>query len=98
MTGLHIPVEVLNLIRAVMGIHNRRFNLFVKCSRLAVLGIPPLARLTAAVLSPPGTAAFFFAHRAWLSPIRETVDCMLLVICFGSPDSAPRQISMAAAL
>jgi hypothetical protein len=32
MTGLHIPVEVLNLIRAVMGIHNRRFNLFVKCS------------------------------------------------------------------
>jgi len=23
---------MLNLIRAVMGIHNRRFNLFVKCS------------------------------------------------------------------
>src|SRR5712671_2352157 len=25
---------MLNLIRAVMGIHNRRFNLFVKCSSI----------------------------------------------------------------
>jgi len=27
---------MLNLIRAVMGIHNRRFNLFVKCSNEAL--------------------------------------------------------------
>jgi hypothetical protein len=32
MTGPFVPVGMLNLIRAVMRIHNR-FNLFVKCSR-----------------------------------------------------------------
>ena len=32
MTGPFVPVGILNPIRAVMGIHNQRFNLFVKCS------------------------------------------------------------------
>src|SRR4029077_16627477 len=32
-TGPLVPVTILNPIRAVMGIHNHRFNLFGKCSR-----------------------------------------------------------------
>src|ERR1700674_2548430 len=32
-TGLPVPVRTLNPIRAVLGIHHHRFNLFVKCSR-----------------------------------------------------------------
>jgi hypothetical protein len=32
MTGLPVPVGTLNLIRAVLGIHHHRFDLFVKCS------------------------------------------------------------------
>jgi len=34
MTGLPVPVGTLNLIRAVLGIHHHRFDLFVKCSKL----------------------------------------------------------------
>jgi hypothetical protein len=30
MTGLRRPAGMLNLIRAVLGIHHHRFNLFVK--------------------------------------------------------------------
>jgi hypothetical protein len=37
MTGPFVPVGMLNPIRAVVGIHNQRFNLFVKCSRTADL-------------------------------------------------------------
>jgi hypothetical protein len=32
MTGPFVPVGILNLIRAVVGIPHHRFNLFVKCS------------------------------------------------------------------
>jgi hypothetical protein len=32
MTGLLVPVGILNPIRAVLGIHHHRFNLFVKRS------------------------------------------------------------------
>ena len=32
MTGPFVPVGILNPIRAVVGIHNHRFNLFVKRS------------------------------------------------------------------
>jgi hypothetical protein len=35
MTGPLIPVGILNPIRAVVGIPDHRFNLFVKCSSLA---------------------------------------------------------------
>src|SRR5260370_41483256 len=40
MTGPFVPVAMLNLIRAVLGIHHHRFNLSVKRSRrrLALLG------------------------------------------------------------
>jgi hypothetical protein len=36
MTGPFVPVGILNLIRAVLGIPHHRFNLFVKCSRNAI--------------------------------------------------------------
>jgi hypothetical protein len=32
MTGPFVPVRILNLIRAFVGIPHHRFNLFVKCS------------------------------------------------------------------
>ena len=39
MTGPLVPVGMLNLIRAVLGIHRHRFNLSVKRSRLEENGI-----------------------------------------------------------
>ncbi len=36
MTGPFVPVAMLNLIRAVLGIHHHRFNLSVKRSRRAL--------------------------------------------------------------
>src|SRR6266852_4890270 len=41
MTGPFVPAEMLNLIRAVLGIHHHRFNLSVKRSRIlsAVFGL-----------------------------------------------------------
>jgi len=38
MTGPFVPVGILNPIRAVVGIHHQRFNLFVKRSSA---GTPP---------------------------------------------------------
>jgi hypothetical protein len=37
MTGLPVLVGTLNLIRAVLGIHPHRFDLFVKCSSSGTL-------------------------------------------------------------
>src|SRR6267142_2253147 len=37
-TGPFVPVAMLNLIRAVLGIHHHRFNLSVKRSRLRIVG------------------------------------------------------------
>jgi hypothetical protein len=41
MTGPFVPVGILNLIRAVVGIPHHRFNLFVKCSSPRARGAPP---------------------------------------------------------
>jgi len=73
MTGPFVPVGILNPIRAVVGIHNQRFNLFVKRSSADInvnLKIGKAVKFSARIYHVPGGRPFD-SHRITEQPRRK---------------------------
>jgi hypothetical protein len=90
MTGPFVPVRILNLIRAFVGIPHHRFNLFVKCSRCAGIAKTWSAPHSSIVLRPAAVIwrrtastglapAFMVSRSALASPARTSSVVMSLV-------------------
>src|SRR6266852_5674345 len=89
MTGPFVPVAMLNLIRVVLGIHNQRFNLFVKCSRRGCLTVRDA--LIAFMAATAQAQALHVAHLGKLlaREARLAAKISSVVILLGVLDASP---------